>query len=63
MVNQPVAASDPIIEVREACKNFGKVQALIDVSMEVRRGEVMVIIAPVDRARARYCAASTTWSR
>jgi polar amino acid transport system ATP-binding protein len=46
MVNQPVTAADPIIEVWNACKDFGKVQALIDVSMEVRRGEVLVIIGP-----------------
>jgi polar amino acid transport system ATP-binding protein len=46
MPNQDVATLDPIIEVRDACKNFGKVQALIDVSMDVQRGEVLVIIGP-----------------
>src|SRR5664279_2241112 len=36
----------PIISVRNASKHFGRVLALIDVSMEVRPGEVIVIIGP-----------------
>ncbi len=38
--------SDDIIEIEHVSKRFGKVVALDDVSLEVRRGEVVVIIGP-----------------
>lgn len=38
--------TEPIIDVRNATKHFGRVHALSHVSMEVRPGEVVVIIGP-----------------
>lgn len=38
--------SDPIIVLEHVHKNFGHVKAVVDVSMEVERGEVVVIIGP-----------------
>jgi len=38
--------SDSIILVRNACKSFKHVQALVDVTLDVRRGEVMFIFGP-----------------
>jgi len=35
-----------IIEITGACKNFGKIRALDDVSFHVNRGEVVVVIGP-----------------
>ena len=41
-----VSTSEPIIEVKEAHKSFGKVRALVDVGLRVYPGEVVVIIGP-----------------
>jgi polar amino acid transport system ATP-binding protein len=38
--------SDPIIVLEHVYKSFGHVKAVVDVSMEVDRGEVVVIIGP-----------------
>ncbi len=38
--------SDPIIRIRNVSKNFGAVEALENVSMDVQRGQVVVIIGP-----------------
>jgi polar amino acid transport system ATP-binding protein len=38
--------ADPIIQIENVCKNFGHVQALRGVSLEVRKGEVVVILGP-----------------
>jgi len=47
MTNEhPVSTSEPIIEVKGARKSFGKVRALVDVSLRVYPGEVVVIIGP-----------------
>jgi D-xylose transport system ATP-binding protein len=34
----------PILELRDVSKSFGQVQALADVDLEVRRGEVMALV-------------------
>jgi len=39
-------SSEAIIQIRDVYKSFGKVQALKGVSLEVQRGEVVVIIGP-----------------
>ena len=41
-----MSAEDPIIQIEHVHKSFGRVRALIDVSLEVNRGEVVVIIGP-----------------
>lgn len=38
--------TDPIIRIEHVYKNFGHVQALIDVSLNVYRGEVLFIFGP-----------------
>lgn len=38
--------SDPIILIENVYKSFGHVKAVVDVTMEVLRGEVVVIIGP-----------------
>ncbi len=38
--------SEPIIQIRGISKNFGQVHALHDVSLDVEKGEVVVIIGP-----------------
>jgi D-xylose transport system ATP-binding protein len=39
-----VSAETPVIELRDISKSFGSVQALTDVDLEVRRGEVMALV-------------------
>jgi D-xylose transport system ATP-binding protein len=39
-----VADETPIIELRDISKSFGSVQALTDVDLEVRRGEVVALV-------------------
>jgi ABC-type sugar transport system ATPase subunit len=34
------------VRIESACKNFGQLKALSDVNLEVRRGEVVLIIGP-----------------
>ncbi len=36
----------PIVEIRNVSKHFGSLEAVDDVSLEVKRGEVVVIIGP-----------------
>ncbi len=42
----PASEFSPIIEIRDACKTFGETEALQNVSLNVHRGEVVVIIGP-----------------
>ncbi len=37
---------EPLLQVKNVCKAFGGVQALLDVSFEVKEGEVFGIIGP-----------------
>lgn len=46
MEKEEKGASPRMVEIIGAYKSFGRVQALIDVSMQVNRGEVVVIIGP-----------------
>jgi D-xylose transport system ATP-binding protein len=39
-----VAVDTPVLELRDISKSFGSVQALSDVDLEVRRGEVMALV-------------------
>jgi len=39
-------ADEPLLRVRGLCKNFGAVQAVNDVSFELRRGEALGVIGP-----------------
>ena len=45
MTPSPVATTEPPeLELRDISKSFGQVQALTDVDLEVRRGEVMALV-------------------
>ena len=46
MGRNDVSEQDLMIRVEHACKNFGRIHALVDVSLDIRRGEVVVIIGP-----------------
>jgi D-xylose transport system ATP-binding protein len=39
-----VSAETPVLELHDISKSFGSVQALTDVDLEVRRGEVMALV-------------------
>jgi polar amino acid transport system ATP-binding protein len=39
-------SSEPIIRIHQACKHFGRLQALRNVDLEIYPGEVVVIIGP-----------------
>jgi len=41
-----MSTSEPIIQIEHVHKRFGRVHALNDVSLQVQRGEVVVIIGP-----------------
>jgi D-xylose transport system ATP-binding protein len=41
---QPSATTAPLLEIRDLSKRFGSVQALTDVDLEVRAGEVMALV-------------------
>lgn len=45
---------DPMIEVRNLYKNFGKLQVLRGVSLKVARGEVVVIIGPSGSGKSTF---------
>src|SRR6266581_2611060 len=40
----PVSDETPVLELHDISKSFGSVQALTDVDLEVRRGEVMALV-------------------
>ena len=64
-VSEPSSAArrpdDVLIEVRGLSKSFGDLQVLRDIDLDVHRGEVVCIIGPAGRGRARCCAVSTGW--
>jgi polar amino acid transport system ATP-binding protein len=43
---EPPLTEDPIIQIRNAYKYFGHIEAVYDVSLDVHIGEVLVIIGP-----------------
>ena len=53
------ATGAPIVEVEDLHKSYGALHVLKGISLTVERGDVIVLIGPAGRARARSCAAST----
>jgi polar amino acid transport system ATP-binding protein len=43
---EPLPTDDDIIVIEHLCKSFGKVQAVVDASLRVKRGEVCFIFGP-----------------
>jgi len=41
-----MSQAEPLIQINNVCKRFGKVQALNGITTSVRRGEVLVLIGP-----------------
>jgi len=54
MASPPAAENDPIIICRDVHKWFGHFEALQGVSMEVRRGEVVVIFGPSGSGKSTF---------
>ena len=54
MASPPAAENDPIIIFRDVHKWFGHFEALQGVSMEVRRGEVVVIFGPSGSGKSTF---------
>ena len=47
--------SVPVIELRHADKHFGKLHVLRDISLSVKKGEVVVIIGPSGSGKSTLC--------
>jgi glutamate transport system ATP-binding protein len=45
----------PLVELRKVSKRFGDLQALIDVDLEVDRGEVVVVVGPSGSGKSTLC--------
>ncbi len=45
----------PLVELRKVSKRFGDTQALVDVDLEVERGEVVVVIGPSGSGKSTLC--------
>jgi glutamate transport system ATP-binding protein len=45
----------PLVELRKVSKRFGDLQALIDVDLEVERGEVVVVVGPSGSGKSTLC--------
>ncbi len=42
----PASAGDPVVEIHDLSRRFGRTQALLDVSLEVRAGEIHALLGP-----------------
>ena len=45
----------PIIELRNVNKHFGALHVLKDISLQVKKGEVVVIIGPSGSGKSTLC--------
>ena len=53
-----MATRDSLIQVKNLKKhyNHGVIKALDDVSVDINKGDVMVVIGPSDQESLRFCA-------
>jgi glutamate transport system ATP-binding protein len=49
------AVDKPLVRISGLCKSFGGTQVLTDIDLEVRRGEVVVIIGPSGSGKSTLC--------
>jgi glutamate transport system ATP-binding protein len=47
--------SDPLLTMRAVNKSFGRLQALRDIDLDVRRGEVVVVVGPSGSGKSTLC--------
>jgi glutamate transport system ATP-binding protein len=45
----------PLVELRKVAKRFGDLQALVDIDLEVDRGEVVVVVGPSGSGKSTLC--------
>ena len=43
-MNDPVKGAEPILKVERACKTYGTLKALNEVSFELQKGEVLAVV-------------------
>jgi glutamate transport system ATP-binding protein len=54
---QSHGGTEPFIVLSDVCKSFGSVQVLRNIDLEVRRGEVLVVIGPSGSGKSTLCRA------
>lgn len=54
MVAEPVTTDVPMVLADRVCKNFGTLQVLKGITLEVKRGEVMCLIGPSGSGKSTF---------
>ena len=52
-----------MIKVQNLKKNFGKLEVLKDISVDIEEGEVVVLIYCLEAASLHSCAVLTSWRK
>jgi glutamate transport system ATP-binding protein len=53
----PTPTDSPMISIRDVNKHFGSLHVLKDINLEVRRGEVIVVLGPSGSGKSTLCRA------
>lgn len=52
-----------MISFQDVNKHYGHFHVLKNINLHIKKGEVVVIIGPQDREKARFSAASISWKQ